>query len=137
MKPKAIDPSKLRKMQPVGTIATEYFPKALRGVSAVAWVGNEKHNPGENLHWARDKSTDHVDCTLRHLQDAATGDGWDTIELPDGRVFQIRHKAAAAWRALAAAELDIEAFGGEVIRELEPSPTTHTTRPTHQRSGPG
>lgn len=113
----------LRKMQPVGVIVTKYFPKALRGVSAVGWVGNEKHNPGTEPHWERGKSNDHVNCCTRHLQDAAEGDGWDTVELPDGRIYQVRHSAAAAWRALALAELDIEANGGEVIRVIRGTPS--------------
>lgn len=116
-----IDDSTLRKMQPVGTVVTEYFPDALLGVSAVAWVGNEKHNPGERLHWARSKSSDQIDAEFRHAIDAARpgSDGWDTVELPDGRVYQIRHKAAKAWRALADAQLDIESANGQVIRRLK------------------
>ena len=112
-----MDDSAIRKMQPVGVIVTDYFPLGLRGVAAVAYVGNEKHNPGEPLHWAEGKSNDHSSCLVRHLQDAKPGeDGWDTIELPDGRVFQVRHAAAAAWRALALAEIDARSVSGEVIR---------------------
>lgn len=116
-----IDDSTLRKMQPVGTVVTEYFPDGLLGVAAVAWVGNEKHNPGEHLHWSRGKSFDHIDGELRHAIDAARpgADGWDTIALPDGRVFQVRHKAAKAWRALADAQIDAENNNYQVIRRLK------------------
>lgn len=111
--------SELRKMQPVGTLVTEYFPDAFLGAAAVAWVGNEKHNPGERLHWARGKSTDQIDCEFRHGIDAKRGDGWDTIALPDGRVYQVRHAAAKLWRAAADAQLDIERVNGQVIRRLK------------------
>lgn len=114
-----INPSALRKMQPVGTLISTYFPDGFRGASAVAWVGNEKHRPGMPLGWSRGVSDDHVDCIVRHLQDAAQGDGWDTIELPDGRIYQVRHASAAAWRALANAQLDAERVNGQVIRRLK------------------
>lgn len=111
-----VSESALRKMQPVGTIIRDYFPDALRAVAAVSWVGNEKHNPGQHLHWNRGKSDDHVDCDARHFIDAAKGDGWDTTELPDGRVYAVRHAAQHAWRALAQLQIEIEKAGGEVIR---------------------
>lgn len=114
-----VSEAQLRKMQPVGTIIREYFPDALRAVSAVSWVGNEKHNPGQHLHWARGKSDDHVDCDARHFIDAAKGDGWDTTELPDGRAFAVLHAAQHAWRALAQLQLEIEKNGGEVIRVVK------------------
>lgn len=102
----ALGASEVRKMQPVGAVVNHYFPRGLRGVAAVAWVGNEKHNPGEPLYWAEEKSNDHADCLARHSQDAAMGEAWDTVELPDGRVYQVLHAAAAAWRALALAEIE-------------------------------
>lgn len=119
---KPMTESALRKMQPVGTVVTEYFPKGLRGVAAVSWVGNEKHNPGQPLGWSEGKSTDHVDCLVRHRQDAVEpgSDGWDTTELPDGRIYQVRHAAAAAWRALALAELDAREHG--MIRVIRGKP---------------
>lgn len=110
--------SALRKMLPVGTIVTEYFPDALRAVAAVAWVGNQKHNPGQPLHWSRENSTDHVDCIVRHLQDAAAGNNWDLVELADGKRYAVLHTAAAAWRALAVAQLVAEKFHGYVIHDL-------------------
>lgn len=103
----------LRKMQPVGSIIRDYFPDALRAVAAVAWVGNEKHNPGEPLHWARGKSDDHHNALARHLIDS---EGWNTEELKDGRVFQVLHAANLAWRALAYLQLVVERENGEVIQ---------------------
>jgi hypothetical protein len=63
----------------------------------VSWHGNEKHNPGEPLHWARGKSMDHPDCIMRHLVERGGFDGG------------VRHSAALAWRALALLQEEMEA----------------------------
>lgn len=106
----------LRKMQPVGTIITSYFPDALRAVAAVAYVGNEKHNPGEKLHWARGKSDDHDNALVRHLIDTYGSDPWNVETMKDGRVFAVLHAANAAWRALALCQLEVEKLNGEVLQ---------------------
>lgn len=77
-----------------------YFPNALAEVSAVSRIGNEQHNPGEPMHWAREKSTDHANKIIRHLVDAGTID-------KDGT----RHTAKVAWRALAMLEDELIAEG--------------------------
>jgi hypothetical protein len=46
-------------------------------VAELSRAGNEKHNPGEELHHARGKSNDHADCILRHLVDRGTVDPED------------------------------------------------------------
>lgn len=58
-----------RKNYPMLRGCLNYFPAALAGVSIVSQMGNVKHNPGQLLHHARGKSTDHGDCILRHLTD--------------------------------------------------------------------
>jgi hypothetical protein len=75
-----------------------YFPDALCEVAHVSEVGNRQHNPGEPLHWAKEKSTDEGDALLRHLIDAGKRD-----------VDGIRHSAKVAWRALALLQREIEA----------------------------
>ncbi len=77
-----------RKTYPLYRGLFRYFPRALAAVARHSYVNNEKHNPGEPMHWAREKSADHADCLLRH---ALEGE-W----LP------------AAWRALAQLELALE-----------------------------
>lgn len=77
----------------------DYFPRAIMAVANVSFVGNEQHNPGQPMHWARDKSTDHADCILRHLAERGTVDD-------DG----LRHAAKVAWRALALLETELEAL---------------------------
>ena len=51
-----------------------YFPNALAEVARVSKIGNDQHNPGEPMHWARDKSTDHENKIMRHLVDVGTVD---------------------------------------------------------------
>lgn len=75
----------------------DYFPDAVAEVARCSKAGNDQHNPGQPLHWAREKSTDHADCLVRHLMERGTIDS-------DG----IRHSAKAAWRALAILQLEIE-----------------------------
>lgn len=60
-----------RKNYPIFEGCIKYFPAALARVSNVSKLGNDKHNPGESLHHARGKSTDHADCIIRHLIDTA------------------------------------------------------------------
>lgn len=90
--------AKTRKNAPMHRGLLRYFPKALAAVAEVSRIGNEQHNPGEPMHWARGKSDDHGDCIVRHQAEAGTID-------TDGQ----RHSAKVAWRALAQLELEIEA----------------------------
>jgi hypothetical protein len=89
--------AKMRKHVPLWRGLFLYFPDAIAAVANLSWVANEQHNPGEPLHWAREKSTDHEDCLLRHLLELGTID-------TDG----VRHAAKVAWRALAILQLEIE-----------------------------
>lgn len=86
-----------RKQQPAFSGVLAYFPDAILAVAHCSYVGNEQHNPGQPLHWAREKSTDQHDALVRHLLQAGTRD-------TDG----VRHSAKVAWRALAALQLEIE-----------------------------
>lgn len=87
-----------RKKFPVASGVLDYFPDALVAVSQVSYLGNEQHNPGQPLHWARGKSMDQDDTIIRHFLERG---GRDT----DGQ----RHSAKLAWRALALLQLEIEA----------------------------
>jgi hypothetical protein len=96
------DESAMRKRQPLARGALRYFPDALLAVAELSLYGNEKHNPGEELHWSRCKSNDHADCVARHLLEPL---GIDTSYGPGKHVL---HSVAAAWRALANAQIEIE-----------------------------
>lgn len=87
-----------RKALPVVTGVLDYFPDAIAAVAACSKAGNDQHNPGQPLHWAKGKSTDHADCIGRHLIQRGTLDS-------DG----IRHSAKVAWRALALLQTELEA----------------------------
>jgi hypothetical protein len=86
-----------RKAAPMAQGLLWYFPNALAEVARVSKAGNDQHNPGQPMHHARGKSTDHADCILRHLVDAGTID-------TDGQ----RHSAKVAWRALAMLQEELE-----------------------------
>lgn len=90
------DPQK-RKATPIYSGVLMYFPDALAAVAEVSRIGNDQHNPGQPLHWARGKSTDHLDCMIRHSLEAGT------IDTDGGR-----HSAKMAWRALAQLQTEIE-----------------------------
>ena len=94
--------AKARKDTPLCTGVLDYFPLALAEVARVSKVGNDQHNPGEPLHWAREKSPDHADCILRHLMERGqvSADG-------------VRHSAQLAWRSLALLQLELEDAVGE------------------------
>ena len=93
--------SDARKAVPITTGVFDYFPAALAYVAVVSKAGNDKHNPGEPLHWARGKSTDQADAIGRHLIDRG---GFD----PD---TGLRHSGELAWRALALLQLELEEAG--------------------------
>jgi hypothetical protein len=90
--------AKERKGLPVTTGVLDYFPDAIAYVAHVSKVGNDQHNPGQPLHWAKDKSTDHADCIGRHLIERGT------VDASDG----VRHSGKLAWRALALLQTEID-----------------------------
>lgn len=94
-----------RKLIPLCSGVLDYFPSALIEVAKCSQRGNDQHNPGQPLHWARGKSADHLDALLRHLLE--------------------RDLVGVAWRALAALQMDCEARGAPLARGArEPMPAT-------------
>jgi hypothetical protein len=89
--------AKLRKDLPIFSGFVAYFPDAMAAVAELSKRGNDQHNPGEPLHWARAKSGDELDALMRHLLEAGTLDD-------DG----IRHSAKLAWRAMANLQKELE-----------------------------
>jgi hypothetical protein len=90
--------SATRKLMPVASGCLNYFPDALLCVSFISRVGNDKHNPSQPLHWAKEKSTDEADCEVRHMLDFLRGEAADPGLEPLG---ELGHLASKAWRALA------------------------------------
>ncbi len=100
---------------PFVTALLDYMPNALAEVARCSRISNDQHNPGEPVHWARGKSSDHVDALVGHLVNRGKLD-------TDG----VRHMAKAAWRALAALEEELELAGapsGRASRWPEPEVT--------------
>ena len=87
-----------RKKIPLWSGLFKYFPDALIEVARLSYIGNEHHNKGQKLHWAREKSADQEDTLLRHLMQS---DEIDTDGVP--------HIVKCAWRILAATQLYLEA----------------------------
>lgn len=58
-----------RKATPIWSGWLQYFPLAHAAAARHSKRMNDKHNPGEPMHWAREKSKDHEDCASRHLID--------------------------------------------------------------------
>jgi hypothetical protein len=104
MSPLPSDP-KARKDIPLGTGVLDYFPAALVEVAKVSKAGNDQHNPGKPLHWARGKGGNNDDELVRHFLERGSIDS-------DG----MRHSAKMAWRALAILQLELEAAGAPKAR---------------------
>ena len=98
--------AKERKRIPLYSGLVKYFPDSLVEVAKVSFAGNEQHNPGQPLHWAREKSTDQEDTLMRHLFESGSID-------VDGQ----RHSAKLAWRALAVLQLEIEHDRVEALKQ--------------------
>lgn len=101
--------SQERKDTPIFSGFMKYFPLAIAEVARLSKAGNDKHNPGQPLHWSREKSSDHGDCIVRHQIDAGT------IDEEDGFL----HDVKVAWRAMAQLEVALEL--DELKKDVPPS----------------
>ena len=101
-----------RKALPMYDFLTGYFPDAIVEIVKVAVAGNVQHNPGEPLHWAREKSTDQMNTAMRHIFDHGMGNVYDQ-EPPEILAAiggeSTMHLAKAAWRLMAQIQLICEA----------------------------
>ena len=97
--------AKERKATPIATGVLDYFPDALAEVARCSKTGNDQHNPGQPLHWAKEKSTDEADALIRHFLERGTQD-----------VDGVRHSAKVAWRALALLQREIDAEGNQALK---------------------
>lgn len=83
-----------RKNLPLFSGLVAYFPHALAAVAELSKIGNDQHNPGQPLHWAKEKSSDELDALMRHVADHAIDPAHRD---PDGVLAAVK----IAWRALA------------------------------------
>lgn len=110
--------SRARKQFPIDAGFLAYFPAAVCGVAWISQMANEKHNPGQPLHWSRWNSGDHAECIQRHQIDRHENGGYEQIQYADdgsgrmlnywatvdGRPVGPPQVLYAAWRALAQAQ---------------------------------
>lgn len=96
---------KERKALPIWDGVIMYFPDVWAEVAKVSKAGNDQHNPGQPLHWARGKSTDQMNTAFRHMLDRGNGVHFNEM----GNGTKVRHLAQAIWRLAAQLQLDIEA----------------------------
>ena len=112
-KPKMTLPtdSSARKEYPLFRGCLRYFPAAIAGVAKISKQGNDKHNPGEEMHHARGKSPDHSDCIIRHLID--TEDLIAALARRENVTTQeiLNEASQMVWRALAFSQELHEKFG--------------------------
>jgi hypothetical protein len=105
--------SQARKGYPLYRGCLKYFPAALAGVAQISKAGNDKHNPGQDLHHARSKSMDHGDCILRHLMDVtdllAAHSRTQATQVSEQEILNEVNQMA--WRALAFSQEIHERFG--------------------------
>ena len=109
------DDPKERKMYPVQTGVYDYFPSAIIETSFVSYVGNDQHNPGESLHWARGKSQDEPDACARHIMEGV-------VRRADGKLHLVKDidgtylLAKATWRLMAMFQKLLEQEGAPLAR---------------------
>ncbi len=113
-----------RKEVPLYSGVLKYAPAALAGMAKISKAGNDKHNPGEELHHARGKSSDHGDCIVRHLVDVADleaaiirtagyDEANDDICYEDDKIAALLNEASQLlWRAAIFSQELHEKYGG-------------------------
>jgi hypothetical protein len=101
-----------RKEIPVDMGCLGYFPAALAAVAAWSYMSNQKHNPGQGMHWAQHKSTDHAECIARHKIDRG-----DVRNDPRAKLVEL---TAQAWRALAELQIFAQSLGAPVPPGADP-----------------
>lgn len=104
---------KTRKEIPIFSGFLAYFPHAIAAAAQLSFIGNKQHNPGQPLHWAKEKSTDETDAQARHLLEMAMD---EQHRDPDGVLAAVKN----LWRA--AANLERMHDRGIDIFWMEPPP---------------
>lgn len=109
--------SQARKDTPLLATVFGYFAAAMAGLARHCVRSNAKHNQNEPVHWARGKSTDHGECSLRHLIDTEEIKAWlrRNPGHPDHAavLMTLEHEYdARTWRSAADAQEFYEEFRG-------------------------
>lgn len=92
-----------------------YFPDATALVAYLSKKANDQHNPGEPMHWAKEKSTEELDSLMNHLMDVASK-GELSRDPSDGVYDAIK----IAWRGMANLQRIADKYGTTfLIDEME------------------
>ncbi len=89
-----------------------YFPDATALVAYLSKVANEQHNPGEPMHWAKEKSTEELDSLMNHLIDIAANG--PLSQDSDGILDAVK----VAWRGMANLQRLADDYGLEQLIEF-------------------
>lgn len=109
-----------KKKWPIWDYMFKYFPLAWLEEVRVSVIGNEQHNPGEPLHWAREKSTDQLNTAFRHLFDYAEAKARGVVVPRDSKGNAVL--AQVRWRIGAQLQLDLEEEARQQASVPVPSP---------------
>jgi hypothetical protein len=90
----------------------QYFPDAIALVALLSKVANDQHNPGEAMHWAKDKSTEELDSLMNHLIDI--GSKGELSQDADGVLDAIK----VGWRGMANLQRLADKYGMDYIMQL-------------------
>jgi hypothetical protein len=113
--------SQVRKDIPIYSGFLKYFPAAIAGAARHSKRGNDKHNPGQELHHARGKSMDHADCIQRHLVDMADLEaiiergGFDDKRDQEVVMVLLEEADALVWRSAALSQKLYETYAGKPL----------------------
>ncbi len=88
--------SAARKGIPIYRGFMKIFPDAIAAVSQLTALSTEKHNPGGDVGWQKDKSTDELDAGLRHMLDDIMSE--DPVARDEDGAL---HATKMAWRMMA------------------------------------
>ena len=104
-----------RKMLPVFSMISRYFPKAMREITKVCVANNVRYNPDRDpadINWARGKSPDQLGSAFRHMLERTVDNHVFEAVSPEVEkatgITSVYVLAEAAWRVCAALELEIE-----------------------------
>lgn len=87
----------------------KYFPDAIAMCAILSKVANDQHNPGQPMHWAKEKSTEELDSLMNHLIDIASKG--ELSQDADG----IYDAVKVFWRAGANLQRLADKHGAEVL----------------------
>lgn len=123
-----------RKESPMFSGLLAYFAAALASVARISKLGNDKHNPGQPLHHARGKSTDHADCIVRHLVDLADVEASIARDGTSPELVKqaLEEASCLAWRALALSQEVHERLAGAPLAPAARLPEPNNERVTRK-----